>query len=134
MTYLNITYQTLNLRSDLISKETSSPQKYSEKMQQISRRTPIPKCDFNCWNLTLTWVSSFKRSSMYMHMWQTQILMYQSSSLSNRQIIRLIIHKYIFFAVRQLYLTMVVLCSRFGWITNSSNHRRVWTANLLHTG
>ena len=27
----------------------------------------------------------------------------------------------------------IVPCSRFVWITNSSDHRRVWTANLLHT-
>ena len=27
----------------------------------------------------------------------------------------------------------IVSCSRFVWITNSSDHRRVWTANLLHT-
>ena len=27
----------------------------------------------------------------------------------------------------------IVLCSRFIWITNSSDHRRVWTASLLHT-
>ena len=30
------------------------------------------------------------------------------------------------------FQTVMVLCSRFIWITNSSNHRRVWTANLLH--
>ena len=29
--------------------------------------------------------------------------------------------------------TAMVSCSRFIWITNSSHHRRVWTANLLHT-
>ena len=28
---------------------------------------------------------------------------------------------------------MVVSCSKFIWITNSSDHRRVWTANLLQT-
>ena len=27
----------------------------------------------------------------------------------------------------------MVSCSRIIWITNSSDHRRVWTANLLHT-
>ena len=27
----------------------------------------------------------------------------------------------------------MVSCSRFIWITNSSDHGRVWTANLLHT-
>ena len=27
----------------------------------------------------------------------------------------------------------MVLYSRFTWITNSSDHRRVWTANHLHT-
>ena len=30
-------------------------------------------------------------------------------------------------------LIMRVPCLRFLWITNSSDHRRVWTANLLHT-
>ena len=29
--------------------------------------------------------------------------------------------------------TVMVLWSRFVWITNSSHHRRVWTANILHT-
>ena len=29
--------------------------------------------------------------------------------------------------------TAMVSCLRFIWITNSSDHRRVWTANLLHT-
>ena len=31
------------------------------------------------------------------------------------------------------FLTAMVLCSRFIWITNSSDDRRVWTANNLHT-
>ena len=31
------------------------------------------------------------------------------------------------------YITAMVSCSRFIWITNSSDHRRVWTPNLLHT-
>ena len=30
------------------------------------------------------------------------------------------------------FQTAMVECSRFSWITNSSGHRRVWTANLLH--
>ena len=29
--------------------------------------------------------------------------------------------------------TAMVLCPRFIRITNSSDHRRIWTANLLHT-
>ena len=28
---------------------------------------------------------------------------------------------------------MMVSCSRFIWIRNSSDHRKVWIANLLHT-
>ena len=42
----------------------------------------------------------------------------------------------LFFKIIQLwgkFRTAMVPCSRFIWITNSSNHRRVWTANLLHT-
>ena len=31
------------------------------------------------------------------------------------------------------FLTVMVSCSRFIGITNSSDHRKVWTANLLHT-
>ena len=31
------------------------------------------------------------------------------------------------------FQTAMVSCSRFIWITNSSDHRRVCTANLLHT-
>ena len=29
--------------------------------------------------------------------------------------------------------SVMVSCSRIIWITNSSNHRRVWTVDLLHT-
>ena len=35
--------------------------------------------------------------------------------------------------LRDKFQTVMVQCSRFIWITNSSNHRRVWTENLLHT-
>ena len=31
------------------------------------------------------------------------------------------------------FQTVMALCLRFIWITNSSDHRRVLTANLLHT-
>ena len=34
--------------------------KYSENMQQIYRRTPIPKCEQLHWNHTLVWVFSCK--------------------------------------------------------------------------
>lgn len=30
-------------------------------------------------------------------------------------------------------MTAIVLCSKSIWITNFSDHRRVWTPNLLHT-
>ena len=32
----------------------------------------------------------------------------------------------------QILVTGMVSCSRFIWITNSSNHRIVWPANLLY--
>ena len=35
--------------------------------------------------------------------------------------------------IRAKFQTAMVSCSRFIWVTNSSDHRRVWTANLLHT-
>ena len=35
--------------------------------------------------------------------------------------------------LRAKFQTAMVSCPRFIWITNSSDHRRVWTANLLHT-
>ena len=35
--------------------------------------------------------------------------------------------------LRAKFQTAVVPCSRFVWIANSSDHRRIWTANLLHT-
>ena len=35
--------------------------------------------------------------------------------------------------LRAKFQTARVSCSRFIWITNSSDHRRIWTANLLHT-
>ena len=31
------------------------------------------------------------------------------------------------------YEDVMVSCSRFVWITNSSDHRKIRTANLLHT-
>ena len=34
---------------------------------------------------------------------------------------------------KKKYLTAMVSCSRFFWITNSSDYRRVWTANVLHS-
>ena len=55
----------------------------SENMQQIYRRTPMPKCDFNnaalqfYWNLTLAWVSSckfaayFQDTFSYENLWTT---------------------------------------------------------------
>ena len=45
---------------------------YSENMQQIYRRTPMPKCDFNkvalqlYWNHTLAWVLSCKICCMFL--------------------------------------------------------------------
>ena len=38
-----------------------------------------------------------------------------------------------FSIVASYHRIAIVSCSRFIWITNSSDHRRVWTANLLHT-
>ena len=44
---------------------------YSENMQQIFRRTPMPKCDFNkvtlqlYWNHTLAWVFSCKFAAFF---------------------------------------------------------------------
>ena len=35
--------------------------------------------------------------------------------------------------LRAKFQTAVVSCSRFIRITNSSDHRRIWTTNLLHT-
>ena len=35
--------------------------------------------------------------------------------------------------IRAKFQTAMVSCSRLIWITNSNDHRRVWTANLLHT-
>ena len=35
--------------------------------------------------------------------------------------------------LRAKFQTAMVSSSRFIWITNSSDHRRVWTTNLLHT-
>ena len=42
--------------------------RYSENMQQIYRRTAMPKCDFNkqlCWNHTSTWVFSCKFAAYF---------------------------------------------------------------------
>ena len=36
-------------------------------------------------------------------------------------------------STKKSLITSMVTCSRFIWITNSSDWRRVWTANLLHT-
>ena len=53
----------------------------SENMQQIYRRTPMPKCDFNkvalhlYWNHTLAWVLSckfaFQNNFFHKHLWRT---------------------------------------------------------------
>ena len=37
------------------------------------------------------------------------------------------------FGSKRSFLIAMVSCSRFIWITNSSDHRKVWTVNLLHT-
>ena len=34
--------------------------------------------------------------------------------------------------LRFKFKTAMVSCSRFWWITNSSDHRRIWTGNFLH--
>ena len=46
--------------------------------------------------------------------------------------------KWVHFAkvlIRKVFCKQFVMvsCSRFIWITNPSDHRRVWTENLLHT-
>ena len=56
-----------------------SSEKCSRNMQQIYRRTPMPKCDFNkiakqfCWNHTLAWVFSCKFVAYFQnsleHLW-----------------------------------------------------------------
>ena len=55
--------------------------RYSENMQQIHRRTPMPKCDVNLvalqlyWNRTSAWVFSckfvvyFQNTFFYEHLW-----------------------------------------------------------------
>ena len=57
--------------------------KYSENMEQIYRRTPLPKCDLNkvakqlCWNHTSAWVFSYKFAAYFQnnfsweHPWTT---------------------------------------------------------------
>ena len=45
----------------------------SENMQQIYRRTPMPKCDFNkvalqlCWNCILAWVFTCKLAAYFLN-------------------------------------------------------------------
>ena len=34
---------------------------------------------------------------------------------------------------RPKFQTAMVSCTRFIWITNTSDHKRIWTPNLLHT-
>ena len=52
----------------------------SEKMQQIYRRTPMPKCNFNkvakqlYWNLTLAWVFSCKFAAYFQNNFSEQPL------------------------------------------------------------
>ena len=59
----------LHLESAMVHKQPSRSvlrKSYSENMQQIYRRTPIPNCDFNkvtlqlYWNHTSSWVFSCK--------------------------------------------------------------------------
>ena len=46
---------------------------------------------------------------------------------------RLFLHATICFLTYHDISFAMVLCSRFIWVTNSNDHRRVWIANLLHT-
>ena len=50
--------------------------RYSEIMQQINRRTPMPKCDFNklCWNHTLAWVLSCKFAAYFQNIFSKEQL------------------------------------------------------------
>ena len=61
--------------------------KCSENMQQIYKRTPMPKCDFNklalqlYWNRTLAWVFSCKFAAYFQNTFSQELLWMAASGL-----------------------------------------------------
>ena len=78
--------------------------KCREKMQQIYRRTPMPKCDFNKvakqlhWNGTSAWVFPVNLLHTYFHLWRAKSGSWCKTGSSN--FTKVMLKRYILFATK----------------------------------